>query len=764
MKKLILFLLVISGFVATSQNAGNDLIQYVNPFIGTQRMGHTFPGTAVPFGMVQLSPDTDTVGYEQNGSYNPLVYQYCAGYQYDDPTIVGFSHTHFSGTGHSDLGDFLIMPTTGKLQLNPGTADNPESGYRSHFSHENEFAEPDYYRVLLEDYGISAELTSSARVGFHRYTFSKNAEVNVILDLMHGIYNYDGKNVWTFVRVENDTLVTGYRQTNGWARTRTVYFAMTFDKPIKNYGHKKYDNTIYRGFYRKFNENDNFPEMAGHDIRAFFQFGSVESGMLQVKFALSPVSTAGAVKNLTTEIPHWNFDKTRYNGQELWNRELSKIRVETLNEDDKTIFYTAMYHSFLSPVLYEDVDGSYRGLDQNIHQSEGFTNYTVFSLWDTYRALHPLFNLVQTTRNHDMVKSMLAHFDQSVHPMLPVWSHYANENWCMIGYHSVSVIADAIVKGIYSDNPEQALNACVKTASYPLYDGLNDYMEYGFVPEDKSNNSVSKTLEYAYDDWSIMQIALKSGDSGVYKQFEKRSENYKNVYDDQSGFMRPKFSNGSFRPDFDPLNTHGQGFIEGNAWNYGFYVPHDIESMIAMMGGKTAFAERLDSIFVLKLEDEHIVANEDITRDGIIGLYVHGNEPGHHIPYLFNWTEKPHKTQQHIRTILGSMYANAPDGLCGNDDCGQMSAWYIFSALGFYPVCPGSDEYALGSPLVKYADVQLDNNKMLTIIAENQSQENIYVNEVLWNGKVIDNYKILHSDLAKGGVLVFRMSKAPAGR
>ena len=758
MKKLILFLLIIIGLPVTSQNTGNDLIHYVNPFIGTQRMGHTFPGATVPFGMVQLSPDTDTVSYELNGSYNPRVYEYCAGYQYDDPTIVGFSHTHFSGTGHSDLGDFLIMPTTGKLQLNPGTANNPESGYRSRFSHENEFAEPNYYSVLLEDYSITAELTTSARVGFHRYTFPENAEVNIILDLMHGIYNYDGKNVWTFVRVENDTLVTGYRQTNGWARTRTVYFAMTFDRPIIKYGHKKYDKTVYRGFYRKFNEGENFPEMAGHDIRAYFNFDLDETCELKIKFALSNVSAAGASKNLAAEVPHWDFDKTKREGQQLWNNELSKIRVEMLDNDDSTVFYTALYHSFLSPIIYEDVDGQYRGLDQNIHQSDGFTNYTIFSLWDTYRALHPLFNLVQPCRNRDMVKSMLAHYDQSVHKMLPVWSHYANENWCMIGYHSVSVIADAIAKGIYNENLPKALEACKSTASYPLYDGLNYYLKLGYVPEDKSSNSVSKTLEYAYDDWAIAQIALRVGDLSAYDNFMQRSESYRHVFDPVSGFMRPKLSDGNFREAFDPLDTHGQGFIEGNAWNYGLYIPHDPEKLVKLNGGKAAFAAKLDSLFVLELDDAHIEANEDITRDGIIGLYVHGNEPGHHIPYLYNWTGQPWKTQERVRMIMNTMYANAPDGLCGNDDCGQMSAWYIFSALGFYPVCPGSEEYALGSPKVVSAEVDLGNGKILSIKIENQHRENVFVREVWLNERRIEGYTLNHHDLAKGGTLKFVMS------
>jgi predicted alpha-1,2-mannosidase len=470
------------------------------------------------------------------------------------------------------------------------------------------------------------------------------------------------------------------------------------------------------------------------------------------------VSAAGALKNLAAEVPQWDFDKTKREGQQLWNNELSKIRVEMLDNDDSTVFYTALYHSFLSPIIYEDVDGQYRGLDQNIHQSDGFTNYTIFSLWDTYRALHPLFNLVQPCRNRDMVKSMLAHYDQSVHKMLPVWSHYANENWCMIGYHSVSVIADAIAKGIYNENLPKALEACKSTASYPLYDGLNYYLKLGYVPEDKSSNSVSKTLEYAYDDWAIAQIALRVGDLSAYDNFMQRSESYRHVFDPVSGFMRPKLSDGNFREAFDPLDTHGQGFIEGNAWNYGLYIPHDPEKLVKLNGGKAAFAAKLDSLFVLELDDAHIEANEDITRDGIIGLYVHGNEPGHHIPYLYNWTGQPWKTQERVRMIMNTMYANAPDGLCGNDDCGQMSAWYIFSALGFYPVCPGSEEYALGSPKVVSAEVDLGNGKILSIKIENQHRENVFVREVWLNERRIEGYTLNHHDLAKGGTLKFVMS------
>jgi len=434
-----------------------SLVQYVKPIIGTQRMGHTFPGATVPFGMVQLSPDTDTIPYAVDGRYNGEVYKYCAGYQYDDKTIVGFSHTHFNGTGHSDLGDFLIMPTVGDLKLNPGTADNSASGFRSAYSHETEVAEADYYKVKLDDYNILAELTATARVGFHRYTFPKTEAAHVILDLMSGIYNYPEKNVWTFVRIENDRRIIGYRQTNGWARTRIVYFAMEFSKPFKNYGSRDFgEPATYKGFWRKFDQTDNFPDLAGHQLRMHFDFDTEEGEEILIKFALSPVSTEGALKNMQAELPHWNFEQTKREGQALWEQELLKIKVTMNSQEEMESFYTSMYHAFINPTLYTDVDGRYRGLDQNIHSAKNFTNYTTFSLWDTYRAEHPLLNLIQTARNNDMIESMLAHFDQSVHKALPIWSHYANENWCMIGYHAVSVIADAIVKGTATFDMQKA--------------------------------------------------------------------------------------------------------------------------------------------------------------------------------------------------------------------------------------------------------------------------------------------------------------------
>tara|TARA_R110002049_G_scaffold309206_1_gene518566 strand:+ start:30212 stop:32548 length:2337 start_codon:yes stop_codon:yes gene_type:complete len=738
-----------------------DFAQFVDPMIGTAKMGHTYPGATVPFGSVQLSPDTDTIPYAVNGRYNPDVYKYCAGYQYEDSTIVGFSHTHFSGTGHSDLGDFLIMPTTGDLKLNPGTETNPDSGYRSRFSHTDETAKAGYYSVLLKDYNIKAEMTATTRVGMHQYTFNDAKDAHIIFDLMSGIYNYDDKNVWTFVRVENDTLVTGYRQTNGWARTRPVFFAMSFSKPITNYGSARYDKQPYGGFWRRFNQNDNFPEIAGEKIKMFFDFGMKDDNKLNIKLALSPVSSAGAVQNMKDEIPNWDFEAIKENAHDNWNKELNKIAITSEDADEKTNFYTAMYHAFLGPTVYMDTDNNYRGLDMNTHKANNFTNYTSFSLWDTYRALHPLFNILQPERNADMVKSMMAHQNQSVHHMLPIWSHYANENWCMIGYHSVSVIADAIVKGNVDFDAETALNACVQTARTRYFDGIGYYMDMGYVPEDKDGSSVSKTLEYAYDDWAIAQAAKKLDKEDIYNEFIERSKNYENVFDAKTGFMRPKLSDGSFKQEFDALNTHGQGFIEGNSWNYSLYVPHDPSGMIDMMGGKERFTTHLDSLFTMELPDKYFENTEDISREGIIGNYVHGNEPSHHVAYLYNWTDTPWKSQDKIRMILDQKYKTGADGLSGNDDFGQMSAWYIFSSLGFYPVAPGSVDYALGSPSITKAVINLDNGNAFEVTAKNQSDKNVYVEKVELNGETLTKPFITHDAIMSGGNLTFFMTNKP---
>ena len=752
---------------ASGSGSAENLVPFVHPIIGTERMGHTFPGATVPFGMVQLSPETDTIPYEQNGKYNPDVYKYCAGYQYEDKTIVGFSHTHFSGTGHSDLGDFLLMPTVGPLRLNPGTADQPHSGYRSAYSHDQETAEADYYRVKLDDYNILAELTATTRVGFHRYTFPKSDEAHIILDLMAGIYNYPGKNVWTYLHVVNDTLVTGYRETSGWARTRVLYFAMTFSKPFIAYGNHDYDRkTAYHGFWGKFNQSSNFPEIAGRDIRAYFDFHTTDQESICVKFALSAVSMEGALRNLRAETPGWDFDAVKQAGQDTWNTELRKITIQG-SDSDKVNFYTSVYHAYINPTVYMDVDGQYRGLDKNIHHADGFTNYTTFSLWDTHRALHPLFNIIQPTRNGDIVRSMLAHYDQSPEHMLPIWSNSANENWCMTGYHSVSVICDAIVKGIGSFGPgasgaaSAALDACVTTAHHRDYDGIGYYMDMGYIPTDKNGNGVSTTLEYAYDDWCIAQAAQKLGKTDIYNEFIKRSQNYRNVWDPSIGFMRPRLSDGTFRKEFDPLSTINEGFIEGNSWNYSLYVPHDPAGLIALMGGNKRFVPHLDSLFTMDLPDKYFAETEDITRDGIIGNYVHGNEPSHHDIYLYDWTDQPWKAQALVRMVLPRMYKPTPDGLGGNDDTGQMSAWYIFSALGFYPVSPSNDRYSLGSPAVEAATLNLENGKTFHIEARNQGARNVYVQRAELNGQPLHRLYITYDEIMNGGNLVFFMGARP---
>ncbi|MGM9476053.1 GH92 family glycosyl hydrolase [Pedobacter sp. GSP4] len=757
-KKVILPCLLLSAMVASAQQ---NLVQYVKPIIGTSKMGHTYPGATVPFGSVQLSPETDTLSYEVNGKYNGDVYKYCAGYKYEDKTITGFSHTHFSGTGHSDLGDFLIMPTQGKLQLNPGTAANPKGGYRSAFSHANEVAEAGYYKVKLDDDNITAELTSTTRVGMHQYTFPKSDQSHIILDLMAGIYNYEEKTVWTYVRVVNDTLITGYRQTNGWARTRTVYFAMSFSKPFKSYGRKSYDaKQAYRGFWGKFNQEQNFPEIAGKKLKMFFDFNTQEGEKIKIKFALSPVSQENALQNMRAEITGWDFEKVKAQAQATWNKELNKVQVSTSN-DNKINFYTALYHAFINPTTYTDINGEYKGLDQGVHKADGFTNYTTFSLWDTYRALHPFFNITQPSRSNDMVKSMLAHYDQSSLHMLPIWSHYANDNWCMSGYHSVSVISDAIIKGTYNGDANKALDACIATAKHRDYEGIGYYMDKGYIPAERSGISVSNNLEYSYDDWSIAQLAKKLNRMDVYDEFIKRSNNWRNNFDSASGFMRPKLADGTFKKEFDPKDTEGQGFIEGNSWNYSFFVPQDPASLIEVMGGKKKFATRLDTLFTMHLPDEFFAHTEDITREGIIGGYVHGNEPAHHIAYFYNWADQPWKTQAQVRHILNMQYKPTADGLGGNDDCGQMSAWYMFSSLGFYPVAPGSDVYSLGSPLVNSAVINLENGKTFTVEAIKQSEKNVYVEKVLLNGKEITDHKIKHADITNGGKLTFYMSAKP---
>ena len=749
---LLLWMMVLSLSV-------NAQVEYVNPIIGTDGMGHTFPGACVPFGIVQLSPDTDTIPHNIDGTYQKRVYEYCAGYQYKDSTIVGFSHTHFNGTGHSDLGDILIMPTTGKLKLNPGTSDNPDNGYRSRFSHETETASPGYYEVMLDDYDIKVQLTATKRTGVHKYTFPKEENGRIILDLNHGIYNYDGKTLWAQIRVENDTLITGYRITNGWARTNCTYFAMSFSKPIRNYGYEDMEEVKYNGFWRKFPINNNFPEMAGRKLVSYFEFDNAENNELFVKVALSATGTEGALKNLQAETAGKDFETLANEAADSWNRQLSSLTIEG-TDDQKAMFYTSYYHTLINPSVYMDVDGKYRGLDHNIHQAGDFTNYTVFSLWDTYRAEHPFLMLMKPDEARDMVMSMICHYQQSVHGLLPIWSHMANDNWCMSGYHAVSVLADAIAKGADID-VEEALEAMLSTSKVTYLDGLGEYMKLGYVPFDVSYTAASTTLEYCYDDWTIYQTALIAGEEEIANEYKNRAMNYQNIYDTVIGFARPRHNHGSFKKEFDVLQTHGEGFIEGNSWNFSFHVPHDVNGIITLMGGEKEFIRKLDELFAMHLPEEYYEANEDITSDCLIGGYVHGNEPSHHIPYLYAWTSQPWKTQYWVREIMNKMYKNHIRGLSGNDDCGQMSAWYLFTAMGFYPVCPGTDQYVIGAPYLPYIKLSLPNGKTFEIKANNVSDKKRYVKSVLLNGKPYSKMYITHGDVVNGGMLEFIMSDKP---
>ena len=752
-------LLTGSSLYAQTHTLPPQPLNYVNTMIGTDGMGHTFPGACAPFGIVQLSPDTDTIPHNVNGKYQKQVYNYCAGYRHSDNTIVGFSHTHLSGTGHSDLGDILIMPQTGKLLLHPGRKETPDEGYRQRYTHDTEHTEPGYYEVTLADNGIRCQLTATQRVGIHRYTFPDNTDrQRIIIDLIHAIYNYDGKVLWASLKVENDTLLTGYRITNGWARNNYTFFAISFSKPIINYGYRDMKPEPYKGFWGKFDKYHNFPDMAGRSIVSYFEFASDENN-IEIKVALSAVSTDGALRNLKNETEGRTFSQIVTQTQQAWQRELSTITCEG-TDDEKTMVYTAFYHTMINPSIFMDVDRHYRGIDGNIHLADDFDNYTIFSLWDTYRALHPLLALLKPTRNTHMVRSMLQHQQQSTIGMLPVWSLMGNEGWCMTGYHAVSVVADAIVKG--ADIPrKEALTAMEATANNSYFPNLSNYIAMGYAPYDNDKTAASNTLEYAYDDWTVYNAARHTGDKVKETIFRKRANNYRNIYNPISGFATPRYSNETFKADFNPYQTYNEGFIEGNSWNFSFHVPHDVNGLMQHMGGEKIFRNRLDTLFNMHLPEKYYKDNEDITADCLIGGYVHGNEPSHHIPYLYAWTSTPWKSQQCVRNIMNKMYRNDIRGLGGNDDCGQMSAWYIFSAMGFYPVCPGSNQYVIGAPYLPYMKVMLENGNTIEIRALGVSDKNCYVQSLKINGQPYEKMYITHEMLTQGCTLEFQMGSRP---
>ena len=780
MRKIITPIILFAMMTATAQR---DYTQYVNPMIGTNGMGHTFPGACYPFGGVQVSPDTDTIPHNINGRYQPGVYDYCAGYQYRDKTIVGFSHTHFSGTGHSDMGDILLMPFTGEVQLNPGTADNPDGGYRSRFSHETEKASPGYYEVRLSDDNILVQLTATPHCGIHKYTYPKGETQKLIVDLNHCLYNYDGKVLWASLRMEGPYMLTGYRITNGWARENYVYFAIHFSKPVAHYGYQDFGKQDYNGFWKRFDLNHDFPEMAGRKVVTWIEFEQDDNPVVEVQVGLSAVSMDGAKLNLFAEtefekerfgFQRFSFDEIYQQTKKAWNDKLGIYEAQG-TPDQLAMFYTSLYHTMINPSIYQDVDGQYRGVDHNIHQNlEGYTNYTIFSLWDTYRAEHPLLNIIEPKAACDMVSSMIDHAEQSVHHVLPIWSHAGNENWCMIGYHGVSAVADNYLchhPNFHGENVKvyealtNVMGYLINSANLDYYDHTDTYKKLGYVPYNKSAVGTSITLENAYEDWVIYNLIDKGKIASLYEEmketYRQRALNFKNVFNPETGFAQARYEDGSWKTPADLLSTSNEGFIEGNSWNYSFYVPHDVNGLIKIMGGDKVFVNRLDELFTMYVPDKFFAETEDVTREGMLGGYVHGNEPSHHIPYLYMWTSQPWKTQLRVREVMNKMYRNHLDGLCGNDDCGQMSAWYIFSAMGFYPVCPASGQYVFGAPYLPENILRLQNGNTLTIKAPNVSDQNCYIQSVTLNGKPLHCAYITYEQIMAGGELVFTMGSKP---
>lgn len=739
---------------APARTAADKAYAWVDPFIGTGGEGHTYPGATVPFGMVQLSPDTRMQPREK-------AYGWAAGYRYDDSSIVGFSHTHFSGTGHSDLGDILLMPFTGSPGLERGDPEKPRSGYASRFRHDDEKAEPGYYAVTLDDYKVRAELTTSTRVGVHRYAFPKGTDAKVLLDMRTSMYDYPGKVLWSRVRVRADGTVTGFRETRGWAPGRQLYFAMRFSRPLAGHElHNTEQDIVYKGFPPPGEKDPSQrAQIEGRQLVGTFAFGKLDAPLV-VKVAISPVSEAGAIANLDAEVADFDFDRVRAQAKQEWTQALSVLDIDA-PEHARRSAYTALYHTLLGPTLFMDADGQYRGSDNAVHKADGFTNYSTFSLWDTYRALHPLLTLVQPEkRNSDFVNSMLAHHEHSPYGMLPVWSFHGLEDWCMIGYHAVPVIADAYVKGIRGFDADKALKAMVETANYGPYDGIAQYRELGYVPIDEEGEAASKTLEYAFDDWTIARMAQAMGKGDIAATFDKRAANWRNAFDKDTGFMRARKRDGSFRTPFDPsASGYGTDYTEGNAWQYSWYVPQDVAGLAAAHGGSDKLLARLDEVFNAKVDPSIFEHMEDIT--GLIGWYAHGNEPSHHVAYLYSYAGQPWRTQARLKQIMDTQYADRPDGLAGNDDVGQMSAWYVFTALGFYPVAPGSGEYIQGRPFLPKTAMRLPNGKTFTIVADGLDDRHTYVGSVSLNGKPLQRTFLRHDEILAGGELRFSMQAEP---
>jgi predicted alpha-1,2-mannosidase len=703
--------------------AARALTSLVNPFVGTGGHGHTYPGASMPFGMVQLSPDTRLEGWDG-----------CSGYHYSDSRVYGFSHTHLSGTGVPDYCDVLFAPSTGEARVENGADGKP--GYSSTFRHETERASPGFYAVRLDDYGVDVELTATKRVGLHRYTFPAGKPAHVVVDLSHRDEVRDAS-----VRFAGDREIEGHRRSRAWAQDQRVYFVARFSRPLASRA------IAVDGALR-----EKLERAEGKSVKAVLGFGDA-GGPLVVKVGISAVSVEGARKNLDAEASNLDFDAARRAADAAWERELGRILVEGGTEKQQRIFYTALYHALLSPNLFADVDGQYLGRDLKPHRAAGFDYYTVFSLWDTFRALHPLLTITHRRETADFVRTFLAQYEQG--GRLPVWELAANETDCMIGYHAVPVIADAMMKGIGGFDERLAFEA-MRHSGDEERRGVGAYKQHGYLPAEADGESVSKTLEYGYDDWCIALAARKLGLEGDYRRFLERSQAYKHLFDPSTGFMRARMEGVWYAP-FDPAEVNFN-YTEANAWQYSFYVPHDMDGLVALHGGKERFAAKLDALFGA---DSRLTGNEQSDITGLVGQYAHGNEPSHHIAYLYAFAGQPWKTQEMVHRLVETMYSDAPDGLAGNEDCGQMSAWYVMSALGFYSVTPGTNEYVIGTPLFPKATIRLENGKTFVVRAPGVSDSAFYVQSARLDGRDYTRAFLDHGSIAEGGELLLEMGATP---
>lgn len=738
--------LLFISHLGISQEKSEKLTQFVNPFIGTGAVdsnslsGSNFPGPTLPFSFIQLSPDTESAPDDP-----------ASGYNYNAKSIVGFSHTHLSGTGVSDLFDVLLMPTVGPIVLKPGSDDGKEMGFRSRFSHQRETAVPGYYQVQLLDYNINAELTSTEHVGIHRYTFPKSSDAHIIVDLDHSLNKkrpyWSCKILDAQIKVVSPTVIEGYRILTGWANFRKIYFHLEFSIPLTsvimaNGGHK-YDSTNI---------------INGNALKAVFNFNASEKESVLVKVSLSPVNIENARLNMQMEMPHWDFEQTRKLADDKWETNLERIKIKG-NLQQKRIFYTGLYHAFTQPNNIADVNGEYMGSDYTTQKSPTGKYYSTFSLWDTYRAAHPLYSLIQPDKTVDFINSMISH--TSSYGYLPIWGLWGQENYCMIGNHAIPVIVDAALKGLKGFDLEKAYDAVKKSSTINHTNSpFILWNQYHYMPEDLQSQSVSITLEMAYDDWCVAQFAKFLGKQNDYAFFLNRSSYYKNLYNSGSGFFQGKKSDGNWISPFNPLQYGGNGgnpFTEGNAWQYFWYVPHDIEGLVKLTGGRGAFEQKLDSFFTLV----DTLGEKNGNASGFIGQYAHGNEPSHHVTYLYDYIGKPWKTQYYVSKVLNEQYNDNSSGYTGNDDCGQMSSWYIFSAMGFYPVNPSNGVYAIGSPILPKAELRMPNGKIFTIITLNSGKKNCYIQGVKLNGKNYNKSYLTQNDLESGGTIEFRMGKKP---